>query len=149
MTAKSIKILVPTIVSLLAVAGLLMIEEFFHDYFFVPDSYSDTPVPFDFAFYLVLIIPVIFIACTFQAFVTLPLWTKFRHKEKSMVFRLWYFVILFSLLGGISFGLLFWSNKLSFADLIQTTFIGTILCAFYWTLNLLTLSFIDRTRNGT
>lgn len=87
------------------------------------------------------------IAMIIQLFLALPIWEKFKIKRKLGGMTLIQFTALLCLISGLAFGLLFWESSFGFKELIWVSLTGIIAFTVYWTVNLLTLSQLDKQIN--
>jgi hypothetical protein len=131
---KLLQIFIPTLLSILAIWGLLTIQEFLHNQFSGPDV--DVHIDND----LIFVLPLTFIALIFQILLVLPIWYKFQANQKLFNLTLNQFVLLVCVLGAILFGFLFWAPQFGIRDLLMSILIGFVSMGTYWVVNLLTLN---------
>ena len=134
---KFLKTFFPTLLGVLTIWGLLKIEAIFHTQQFGPDE--DVHIDSD----LILILPVAIIALLIQYTLTIPVWNKFKRNKVVLGLAIRPFFIVLCIIGGLIYGVLFWYKQLGIKDLIISSFLGMIVLAIYWIINLLTLKKID------
>lgn len=140
MKTKMIKIILPTLFGILTVLGLLAI---FH--LIVQDrNVLNSP---DNGFLKYFVPLVTSIAMTIQLSLTLPFWYKFKTQRKVWGMTLIQFTGLLCIISGLAFGLLFWEISFGIQELILVSLTGIIAFTVYWTVNLLTLSQLDKRIN--
>lgn len=126
MKSKILKTVVPTLLGILSIIGVIELQEVIHNHY---EPNADSGHVGNELLYI-LFIPLGLIALFFQSSIVLPIWNK--SKKGSRVFRMTIFqlAVLFCLISGLSFGLLFWTPVFGISDLLLGALIGIMVAAF-------------------
>jgi uncharacterized membrane protein YhfC len=95
-------------------------------------------------FYIYFVSASIILAIIIQFALTLPVWKRFKNKNKVMGLKLVPFTIIICIVSGLAFGLIFGDTQFGIGDLLMGILYSVIASAVYWTINLLTIQFFDR-----
>jgi len=137
MKNKIFQTILPTIIGILTVLGLLIIINLIlykGDFLRSGDS--------EFFKYFVPIATIF--AAVFQRTLILPLWGKFKSRNKIWSMTLLQIITLISIVAGLAFGLVFWEPSYGINDLLVISLTGIIAFGVYFICNLFTLRLFDK-----
>lgn len=137
MQRKIINTLFPVLFGVLAVVGVLM------GYNLVVHQGAAFSSP-DHGFFKILVPLTTVIALAIQFGITLPLWTRFKVRKTVGGLTLVPFTALLCIASGVIFGLIFWERALGLMELAAILATGVVAFVLYWSVNLLTLSRLDK-----
>jgi len=137
MASKITKTILPPILGISLVLGLLIIFNLIvnnGDGFSKPDN----------GFFKYFVPLVTIIAVVIQAYISLPIWNRFKTQKKLLGLSLFGFTGLICVFSGLIFGFIFWEKSLGINELIAISLTGIIAFTSYWSINLLTLKQLDK-----
>ena len=134
-----IKTFLPVLSGIFSVLFLLVLYNIaFHngDAFNKPDN----------GFFKVFVPLTTLVALIVQFFLAIPIWKHFKSGKKIFGLTLTVFTGVICIISGLIFGLIFWERDLGITEFIAISLTGIVAFTSYWTVNLVTLSYIDKTR---
>jgi hypothetical protein len=136
MKIKIMKAIIPVVSGIIIILGILMVIAFIH-YGYLPFSEKDI------WFFGVFVPIVAIIAIIIQLTLALPIWERYKIKNKFFGLTIIPFTGIVSLIGGLAFGFVFSDNPAGIKDLLEETLTGVIAFFVYWTVNAFTIKLIE------
>ncbi|WP_018615976.1 hypothetical protein [Segetibacter koreensis] len=143
MNFKLLKIFLPTLTSFIGLVGIFNFEDKYHKFFSIAAPNSDPGPQIDIPLLIVLTIPFT-LALIFEALAVLPFWTKIKENRRVFGLKLWQIIALISLSLGLLVGVVTLYKEGFKKEVIISCLMITATFAIYWSINFLTLTFIDR-----
>ncbi len=137
MRKRIMETVLPTIFGIFAVVGLLVIFNLIvhnGNAFTSPDN----------GFFKFFVPLTTIIALSIQFILVHPFWKKFKSQKKVWGLTLFQFTAIHCIISGLIFGLVFWEISFGIKEIISLSITGIISFAVYWTVNLLTLNWINK-----